>query len=137
LRPQSPYELRTLLGEVRAALDANRQVNLPCDRKVVEPGRAAHWDFASFLAAKLKGFTGRKWLFQEIDEWRAKGPQPALLIIGETGIGKSAIVAALVHENPDGQVLAYHCCRADTPATLEPAGFVRSVVAMFAARLDD
>jgi APAF-1 helical domain len=45
-------------------------------------------------------------------------------------------VAALVDNNPDGQVLAYHCCRADTPATLEPARFVRSLAGMLAARLE-
>ena len=44
-------------------------------------------------------------------------------------------MAALVDNNPDGQVLAYHCCRADTPATLEPARFVRSLAGMLAARL--
>ena len=95
------------------------------------------WDFTPFLVAKLKGFTGRQWLFQEIDEWRARGSEPALLIIGGTGVGKSTIVAALINENPGGQVLAYHCCRADTPATLEPAGFVRSLAAMLSAQLDD
>ena len=75
--------------------------------------------------------------FRELDEWRRKEAPPALLITGEPGIGKSAIVAALVHENPEGQVLAYHCCRADTPATLEPAGFVSSLAGMLAARLED
>jgi hypothetical protein len=45
-------------------------------------------------------------------------------------------VAALVDNNPDGQVLAYHCCRADTPATLEPARFVRSLAGLLAARLE-
>jgi predicted ATPase len=59
-----------------------------------------------------------------------------LLITGEPGIGKSAIVAALVDGNSEGQVLAYHCCRADTPATLEPARFVRSLAGMLAARLE-
>ena len=95
------------------------------------------WDFTPFLVAKLRGFTGREWLFQEIEEWRVKGSSPALLIVGEPGVGKSAILAALVHKNPRRQVLAYHCCRADTPSTLEPAGFVRSLAAMFSARLDN
>jgi TIR domain len=81
------------------------------------------WDFAPFLREKRKHFTGRKWLFRELDEWRCREAPPALLITGEPGIGKLAIVAVLVHENPEGQVLAYHCCRADTPATLEPARF--------------
>ena len=94
------------------------------------------WDFAPFLLEKRNHFTGRQWLFRDLDEWRSKETPPALLITGEPGIGKSAIVAALVHENPEGQVLAYHCCRADTPATLEPARFVRSLAGMLAARLE-
>jgi predicted GTPase len=72
-------------------------------------------DFRPFLEAKLKNFTGREWLFQEIDQLRGSGFEHALLIIGETGVGKSALVAALVNENPGGRVLAYHCFRADTP----------------------
>jgi WD40 repeat protein len=94
------------------------------------------WDFTPFILEKRKHFVGREWLFQKIDRWRVTSPQSVLLIVGEPGIGKSAIVAALVHENPEGQVLAYHCCRADTPATLEPARFVRSIAAMVSARLE-
>jgi hypothetical protein len=33
-------------------------------------------------------------------------------------------------------VLAYHCCQADTPATIDPARFVCSLAAMIGARLD-
>jgi len=94
------------------------------------------WDFAPFLLEKRNRFTGRQRLFRDLDQWRRKEAPPALLIAGEPGIGKSAIVAALVDENPDGQVLAYHCCRADTPATLEPARFVRSLAGMLVARLE-
>jgi hypothetical protein len=63
-------------------------------RPLLEP-----WDFAPFLLEKRKHFTGRQWLFQQMDEWRCKETPPALLITGEPGIGKSAIVAALVHDN--------------------------------------
>jgi WD40 repeat protein/serine/threonine protein kinase len=95
------------------------------------------WDFTPFLVEKIKGFVGREWLFQEIDEWRSHDSPPVLLIVGEPGIGKSAIVAALVHRNIDGQVLAYHCCRTDTPETLAPASFVRSLAGMLCARLPE
>ena len=101
-------------------------------RQLLEP-----WDFTPFLVEKFKGFVGREWLFQEIDEWRSKDRPAVLVIVGEPGIGKSAIVAALVHRNLKGQVLAYHCCRTDTPATLEPASFVRSLAGMFSARLPE
>jgi WD40 repeat protein len=140
-RPQSPSELHTLLLEARAALE-------PKGRGATEHWRGGRalasrwrlstepWDFKPFLAGKLKAFTGRQWLFEEIDEWRAAASEPALLIIGEPGVGKSSFVAALVSKNPEGQVLAYHCCRADTPGTLEPAAFVRSLAAMLSSQLD-
>ena len=154
-RPQTPEELLTILKVTMRALGAPQatqppekgRVSLPAprtrrSRRGINPSGAfgqklllEPWDFRPLLKEKLKGFTGREWLFQEIDEWRARGSSAVLLIVGEPGVGKSAIVAALVHRN--GKVLGYHCCRADTPATLEPAGFVRSLAAMFSARLDD
>ena len=96
------------------------------------------WDFAAFLHDKRKDFTGREWLFEEIDAWRkADRAHRVLLITGDPGVGKSAIVAELVHHNRHGQVVAYHCCQSDTQATLEPWRFVRSVAAMLASRLPD
>jgi hypothetical protein len=109
-----------------------------------EPPRYRRWDdrfrpfdFASFLHDRRRDFCGRQWLFDEIEAWRTDPTRPrALLITGDPGIGKSAIVAQLVHLNPGGQVLAYHCCRADTPETLRPARFVRSLAAMIASQLE-
>ncbi|NQT14821.1 MAG: toll/interleukin-1 receptor domain-containing protein, partial [Planctomycetes bacterium] len=95
------------------------------------------WDFAAFLHEKRRDFCGRRWLFDEIDAWRVAHDERALLITGDPGTGKSAIVAQLVHENPGDQVLAYHCCQADTRATLEPWRFVRSLAAMIGSRLPE
>lgn len=95
------------------------------------------WDFEPLLRKYRQDFVGRQWVFAEIDHWLAEGRQSALLIIGDPGIGKSAIVASLVQQNPGGQVLAYHCCSADTPVTLEPAAFVRNLAATIAGRSDD
>jgi len=94
------------------------------------------WDFGSFLADRRKDFTGRQWLFDKIEEWRTHQKGAALLITGAPGVGKSAIVAELVHNNPGGHMLAYHCCQADTPGTLEPDRFVRSLAAMLMTRLE-
>ena len=94
------------------------------------------WDFAPFLSQKHRDFCGRQWLFDEIDAWRTSSDEPALLITGDPGTGKSAVVAQLLHLNPGSQVLAYHCCQADTPATLEPWRFVRSLAAMIASQSD-
>ena len=97
---------------------------------------SAPWNFEPFLQEKLRGFTGREWLFAEIDKWLRKGVEKALLITGDPGVGKSAAVAALVRDNRHGQVLAYHCCRADTKATTDPEVFVRNLAAMLAAQLE-
>ena len=99
--------------------------------------RLKPWDFAAFLDEKRRDFCGRHWLFDRLDAWRrAGGHERALLITGDPGTGKSAIVAQLVHLNPGGQVLAYHCCQAGTQATLEPWRFVHSLAAMIASKLD-
>src|SRR5207237_808216 len=93
------------------------------------------WDFAAFVNEKRRHFCGRQWLFDAIEAWRTTRPEPALLVTGDPGVGKSAIVAELVHRNPGGQVLAYHCCQADTPTTVDPGLCVRSLAAMIASRL--
>jgi WD40 repeat protein len=92
------------------------------------------WDFSAFLDDKRQGLVGRTWLFRELQQWLDQGGEPAFLILGDPGIGKSAIVAELIHRNPP-QLLAYHCCQADTPATLDPGRLVRSIAAMAAGRL--
>lgn len=97
--------------------------------------RLRPWDFASFLHEKRRDFCGREWLFAQIEDWRENRQERALLITGDPGVGKSAIVAELVHRNPGGQVLAYHCCQATTPETLRPDRFVRSLAAMIASKI--
>lgn len=94
-------------------------------------------DFAAFLNEKRRDFCGRLWLFDRLDTWRqTAGRERALLITGDPGTGKSAVVAQLVHLNPEGQVLAYHCCQAAMQATLEPWRFIHSLAAMIASKLD-
>lgn len=92
-------------------------------------------DFSDYMARKRQGFVGRDWLFEEIDLWRFESEERALLITGDPGAGKSTIVAQLVHANPNGQVIGYHCCQADELDTLRPSRFVQSLAAMIASRM--
>ena len=64
------------------------------------PAIAHPFDFGPYLEAKRQDFVGRQWLFEEIEQWRRGRRERSLLIVGDPGIGKSAIVAELVHRTP-------------------------------------
>jgi WD40 repeat protein/uncharacterized Zn finger protein (UPF0148 family) len=99
--------------------------------------RLQPFDFADFLFTKRRDFCGRGWLFQAIEQWRCEpNRQKALLITGDPGIGKSAVVAQLIHANPGGQVLAHHCCQFKSRETLRPGRFIRSLAAQIASQVE-
>lgn len=55
--------------------------------------------FAAYIEEKTRGFVGRGWIFEEIDRHlqdREEFPSGYVLITGEPGIGKTALVAQLV-----------------------------------------
>jgi hypothetical protein len=70
------------------------------------------WDFAPFLLEKRNHFTGRKWLFRELDKWRHREAPPALLITGEPGDREVGLRGRHGAREPGRRGLAYHC-RAD------------------------
>ena len=92
------------------------------------------FDFAALIDSKLAEFGGRQWLFDEIEEaGRMPTGSPGLLILGEPGIGKSSIIAALARRNHERRFSVHHFCQADTPSTLDPLRFVQSVGSMLAS----
>jgi WD40 repeat protein len=117
---------RRLLDAIEAALHGEVRYRTWEDRLLP-------WDFAAFLHEKRRNFCGREWLFRQIEDWRTHRGERALLITGDPGVGKSALVAQMVHQDP--RVLAYHCCQAGEPETLRPDRFVRSLAAQIASRL--
>jgi hypothetical protein len=55
----------------------------------------AIFDFAAYIANRTRDFTGREWVFAEIDRWLSDPDGPCYFIItGEPGIGKTAITAS-------------------------------------------
>jgi hypothetical protein len=127
------HDPKTLGEKVLAAvsrwLQEKEEVSAP------RPAGYAPLDFTAFLEEKRRHFVGRQWLFDEIEAWSARGREPALLVKGDPGAGKSAIVAELIHRNPGGRVLAYHCCQANVSDTLQPGRFVRNLVAILVSRV--
>ena len=82
-------------------------------------------------------FFGRKWLLNDIEQWRTSDRSSKVFCItGEPGIGKSAIAAWLAHCGK-ANVIAIHFCQHDHPAFASPARVIRSIACQMAARLPD
>jgi hypothetical protein len=74
-----------------------------------------------------EGFTGREWVFEEIDRWFQQGNERFFILTGEPGVGKSAIAAQLTQTRKD--IAAYHFCIARQISTVEPNNVLLSLAA--------
>jgi hypothetical protein len=82
-------------------------------------------DFSTYITDRTKDFTGRDWIFAEINDWLADPKGSCFFIItGEPGIGKSAVAARLTQVR---DLAAYHFCIARQADTINPLLFARSV----------
>jgi hypothetical protein len=132
-RTQDDATLRDGVHDILDAIEAARQRGSSIYIPQLE--RLHPLDFRNELVRGAGQFTGRKWLFDRCSTW-LRSPNKCLLIEGDAGSGKSAIVSELIRRDPDGRMLAYHFCRADQLTTIQPAEFVRSLAAMIGARID-
>ena len=90
-------------------------------------------DFGPDLARLQKGFTGRDWVVDAVEDWlqNPEGP-PVFLLTGDPGAGKSAVMAHLPRQLES--VAAIHFCRANNSETVDPEAFVRSMAAQLATQ---
>jgi hypothetical protein len=89
-------------------------------------------DFGADLTRLTRDFTGREWLFDELDTWLTASEQRVFLLTGDPGTGKSAIMAHLVERHP--YVGAYHFCTSNYAESLDPFRFISSVTAQLATQ---
>ncbi len=47
--------------------------------------------FTSDIAKLTENFTGRQWVFDDIDRWLKESEERFFILTGEPGVGKSAI----------------------------------------------
>ncbi len=74
-----------------------------------------------------EGFTGRDWVFEEIERWLQQDNERFFILTGEPGVGKSAITARLTQLRQD--IAAYHFCIAGRSGTIEPNNVLLSLAA--------
>jgi hypothetical protein len=82
-----------------------------------------------------ENFTGREWVFEEIDRWLQQENERFFILTGEPGVGKSAIAARLTQIRDD--VAAYHFCRAGDVETVRSGRILRSLAAQLGEHLPD
>jgi hypothetical protein len=113
-------------------LSGNKEALLAPELHVL--GGLTPLDFGRRIAELTWGFTGREWVLAELDQWLAEPDQRAFIIVGDPGIGKSAIAAWLATTR-DEQVAAIHFCDTRDERWVDPHQFVASVVAQLHARM--
>ena len=89
-------------------------------------------DFSQHIADHAKDFTGREWVFREIDKWLADANAARFFIItGAPASGKTAIAAMLTRLR---DLAAYHFCVASQSNTLNSLEFCKSLAFQLANR---
>jgi len=96
----------------------------------------APFDFGPEIARYTAGFTGREWLKQNIEDWLSDLKNRVLIIIGEPGIGKSAI-AAWISQQFSNKVLGIHFCTHRNTRTLNVFEFVANIVGQLHSQLPE
>ena len=92
---------------------------------------------ARIFSLLKKGFIGREWLFEAIENKRNENTQNRLFwITGEPGVGKSAFAARLTHANAD-KVVAAQFVEWDKPDHRNSKNVIRSIAFQLATRLPD
>jgi hypothetical protein len=115
-------------------------------------------EFSDLVAERTRDFTGRRWVFQAINDWLARPDGPRVfLLTGEPGSGKTALAARLVQlsrgettadagpspplssvHSPlqPGFLSAFHFCSARFLRWIDPHIFIESLSATLAARYE-
>jgi hypothetical protein len=91
-------------------------------------------DFGPEIARLTADFTGRRWLENILDCWLDDSRGRVFVIVGEPGIGKSAIAAWLSMVRHD-QTVSIHFCTDRNSRTLQPLEFVASLAAQLCTQV--
>lgn len=57
------------------------------------------FDYTLLIEEKTLGFVGRQWVFDQVYQFMKKNPRGYFFIVGDPGIGKSALAAQMVKQN--------------------------------------
>ncbi|XP_078383525.1 uncharacterized protein LOC144666041 [Oculina patagonica] len=92
--------------------------------------------------ARAEDFMGRQWLYREVENTFNGNDVSGILIIGDPGAGKSALLSQLICSRTSSSVihahiLGYHLCKYSDKNTQMAGKFVRNLAEMIARRLPE
>ena len=93
-------------------------------------------------AARAENFTGRRWLYEEIEDAFKDKYIAGVQIVGSPGSGKSALSSQLICSRSSSpiihtSILGYHFCKYSDKNTRMAGKFVRNLAEMIARRLPE
>lgn len=92
--------------------------------------------FDADILMHLPQFTGRQWIFRDMDNWLSDPQaQRIFLICGKPGVGKTAISAWLCHHRRE--IAAFHFCRYGHTQKSDPRKCVLSIAYQLSSQLPD
>ena len=92
--------------------------------------------------ARAENFIGRHWLYREVENTLIGSDVSGILIIGDPGAGKSALLFQLICSRTSSsvihaRVLGYHFCKYSDKNTQMAGKFVRNLAEMIARRMPE
>jgi hypothetical protein len=92
--------------------------------------------FEQDIGKHIAQFSGRTWLFNEIDQWLYQRPESRVFwLTGKPGVGKTAIAARLCHTRRE--IIAYHLCTATDDDRRNPVRAVTSIAYQMSQHLPE
>ena len=109
------------------------------------PFDTKEFNFTSHLNAARESFTGRLWLYHDLETLLINSQGNTVggvVVVGEPGAGKSALSAQLIcsrSSNPyiHKRIIGYHLCKYSDKGTQDPGRFVRNLVDLIARRVPE
>jgi len=85
-----------------------------------------------------RGFIGREWLFQKVEDWRNETSEKSrvFVLLAGAGVGKSAFAAHLAYYKSD-IVVAAHFCEWNKPTHSDAIATVKSIAFQLATKFPD
>ena len=106
-----------------------------------DPWNLKVFDFTDFIVSSREEFTGRRWLYEEMEQALEHNDKRGVLLTGNPGSGKSAFLSHLLCSRTSSpvhnRILAHHFCMHFDKKTQDGVSFVQNLANMIATNMSE